>query len=383
MNTRVASFAMWAAAFAVAMPFVAPTPARAVDGKTIVIGATGPQTGPDSPAYVLDQGTEAYFNYINDRGGIRGYKIKYVILNDSYVPAQTVAAVKRLAELEHVDAIVQTTGSPGSVAAAPLANEYKIPLIAASASSKLVEPVTPFVFAAPPSYASEGAFFAKYAVNTLKSKKIAIFYQNDALGLAGSGGAREALKALGITPVLEVPFVVSDTNYAPYAQKLQASGATTVLMWGVQSPSAQILKAADSIGFKPQWFITNPAGDPVTLNLAGAAAEGVYFGAWLPLATSNDAKVVTYRDALKKYFPNITPGSLSQWGWIDGQIIVAAIDRVLRAKQIPDAGHIAAELAKLDTNETLIPINFNDTKHSGASAFTLVRVENKAFVTVK
>ena len=79
--TSIASFAFSAMAIA---------PARADDGITpteVVIGGTDPFSGPASAYGAVGKGSQAYFQYINDHGGVNGRKITYKDLDDGLQPA--------------------------------------------------------------------------------------------------------------------------------------------------------------------------------------------------------------------------------------------------------------------------------------------------------
>ena len=75
--------------------------AQAVRGVTdteIIVGQTGPQTGPAALWGAVARGSGLYFKGINDEGGIHGRKIKYILRDDSYQPAKTKAIGKEFVE---------------------------------------------------------------------------------------------------------------------------------------------------------------------------------------------------------------------------------------------------------------------------------------------
>src|SRR3954452_17651184 len=76
-----------------------------VTKKQVVIGGTFPYTGPASLYKTIPAAEQAYYAYVNAKGGIRHRKIADKTLDDSYNPAETVPAVKQLVEKDHVFAI--------------------------------------------------------------------------------------------------------------------------------------------------------------------------------------------------------------------------------------------------------------------------------------
>jgi len=95
------TLALGAAALAIAIA------ARAEPGiskDTIKLGSYLPlQSGLAAGATQMKEGTEAYFRWVNDQGGVNGRKIEWIVENDSYNPQQTVAVVKKLVEGELVE----------------------------------------------------------------------------------------------------------------------------------------------------------------------------------------------------------------------------------------------------------------------------------------
>src|SRR5215472_18587796 len=82
--TLVALLALVLAAGATAAP--APTPG--VTSKQILIGSTGPLTGEAATASNVLRGADAYFKYVNARGGVFGRQIKFMYLDDAYDPVK-------------------------------------------------------------------------------------------------------------------------------------------------------------------------------------------------------------------------------------------------------------------------------------------------------
>ncbi|MDB5568704.1 MAG: branched-chain amino acid transporter substrate-binding protein, partial [Tardiphaga sp.] len=71
-------------------------PARAAD--IIKIGNTAPYSGPASAYGTIARAEAAYFQMLNDNGGINGRKVEFMTLDDGYAPAKTVEQTRRLVE---------------------------------------------------------------------------------------------------------------------------------------------------------------------------------------------------------------------------------------------------------------------------------------------
>src|SRR4051794_23657094 len=74
--------------------------------KTVTIGGFPPVTGPVPFYAILTHAADSYFRHVNEKGGIAGWKIKYVTYDDGYEPARSVGVAKRLVEDDKVFALV-------------------------------------------------------------------------------------------------------------------------------------------------------------------------------------------------------------------------------------------------------------------------------------
>src|SRR5688500_15448622 len=87
-----------------------------VTSPSIHLGATSPLSGSASAYASVARGADAYFKYVNGRGGVNGRKITYTIVDDGYNPSQTVQATRRLVEQDGVFAIFNALGTEHNLA---------------------------------------------------------------------------------------------------------------------------------------------------------------------------------------------------------------------------------------------------------------------------
>ena len=126
----VAVSAVIAIAAALSVPAGAANPAAdpGVSKTEIVIGTTTPLTGPASPGYKdVAPGAQAYFDYVNSRGGINGRKIKFVVKDDQYNPALTKKVTSQLILSDKMFALFGGLGTPSHSAVVADLNRRGIP----------------------------------------------------------------------------------------------------------------------------------------------------------------------------------------------------------------------------------------------------------------
>ena len=85
-----------------------------VTDTEIKFGNTMPYSGPASSLGTVGKIMSAYFDMINEKGGVNGRKLNMVSLDDGFAPPKTVEAVKRLVESDQVSFIYGTMGTAPS-----------------------------------------------------------------------------------------------------------------------------------------------------------------------------------------------------------------------------------------------------------------------------
>lgn len=355
-----------------------------VTGEAIRVGMIAAMTGPVSTIGVpLYRGLDAYFRWLNEQGGIHGRKIELLIEDDQYLPANTVAAARKLVEQARVFALVRTLGTPTTAAILDYVTERRVPLVGiASGSSLWLRPFREYVFGIQPTYTTEGRLMARYAVEELKAQRIAVFYQNDAFGKEGMEAFVKVLRErYRLEPVALVPYEAADRDFSAHALALRRANPDLVFVYAITVPAASLLKEAQRLGLRTKWLMTYVLADPVLLQLAGPAAEGIYAGAWLvDPATAPEAE--TYRRALARYYPGEVPGGYSLSSWAVGEVVAEALRRA--GRNLTRRGFlIALETLRGYSTGLTPPVDYSPTDHEGIKQIAIVQAQKGRWVTVK
>jgi len=311
--------------------------AQAEEGVTdteVYIGQWGPQTGPAAPWGAVARGTDAMFKMINAEGGINGRKLTHFMFDDAYNPAKTMAGVKELQEGKGMFAWVGGVGTACGLAVKDYLMEKKIPWVGPAAGSlHWISPPEKYLFAVYPLYYIEAKALAKYAVETLKFKKIAMVYQNDDYGKNGLKGLETQLKQYNLQVAVAVPVEKGDSDMRPHAEKLKASGAEAVLLWVTPTHSVQIIGTAKAAGYNPQWMSTSTCSDfPLMMAISKGLWEGVIAVTFGELPDADNPLMKKYKaDAYGKYAAKEERWGLFYYaGMLFAEPLVEAIKRAGR-----------------------------------------------------
>lgn len=357
-------------------------PAVAVPGVTdteIVIGSWGPQDGPAGAYGVIDRTIAGFFKKVNDEGGINGRKVRFIYENDSYQSAKTVAAVKKLVEEDKVFALVAGLGTANNLAVMDYLVQNNVPHVGpATGSTAMAVPLKKNIYAVQLNYMTEATLLTQYALNTLGSKKFAVFYQNDAFGKEGLDTINSVLKKAGVAEATAVSYETADTNFSAQALKLQTSGADTVILWAVPKPGGSVLAEMDKIGYKPKLLASAVLNDPSIFQLAGPGIDGVVIPAWLPAYDDlTNPKIVQWQADMKKYNPNEQIGGFALSGWVEAQILTEGLRRA--GKDLTRESFLKAMDSIKDYKDSILPtISYSADDHAGTKTGYFQKADAKA-----
>lgn len=240
---------------------------------TIKLGNTFPYSGPVSVTAPQVRQMKAYFDMINDQGGVNGRKIDFESLDDGYSPPKTVELTRRLVEQDQVLAMFGSEGTPTQVAVQPYLNNRKIPqLFVLTGSNSLINPQKdPYTVATGSSYDFEGAVWAKYILAARPNAKIGIFYQDDDFGSDHIAGFMSALGDKAQSMIVgKASYAVSDPTVTSQIISLKNAGADTFVLFAQSRAAAQAISVArDQAGPDAMIFVPYVASAMSVLGAVG------------------------------------------------------------------------------------------------------------------
>src|SRR5213080_4985172 len=231
-----------------------------VTDTEIKIGNIMPYSGPASAYGVIGKTEQAYFNKINDAGGINGRKINFISYDDGYSPPKTVEQARKLVESDEVLFIFNSLGTPPNSAIHKYMNSKKVPqLFVATGATKWNDPQNfPWTMGWQPNYQSETQIYAKWLLKNKPDAKIAVLYQNDDYGKDYVKGLKDGLGAKAASMIIvEESYEVTQPTIDSNIVKLKSLGAD--VFFNVTTPkfAAQAIKKMNEIGWKPVHFLNN------------------------------------------------------------------------------------------------------------------------------
>jgi len=283
-----------------------------VTATELKIGNTNAYSGPASAYGVIAKTEAAFFQMVNDQGGVAGHKINFISYDDGYSPPKTVEQVRRLVEEDKVALLFNTLGTPTNSAIQRYVNQKKVPhlLISTGADKWGDYQHFPWTMGYQPSYRTEAQIYTKYMLSQNPHAKLAILYQNDDFGKDYPAGVKDILGDKYSTVVTkDASFEVTDPTVDSQLATLQASGADYLLVAATPKFAAQAIRKVHDLGWHPTFFLTNvsisvgsvmnPAGPE---NGVGIITTGYMKDPTDP-AFKDDAGMNEWRAFMAKYMP--------------------------------------------------------------------------------
>jgi ABC-type branched-subunit amino acid transport system substrate-binding protein len=338
--TRVLLAVAAAALLAVPAAGAGRTATPGVTATQIVLGGTGPLTGSESQYQPVMSGAKAYFDYVNDHGGVLGRKIVYKIEDDQYDPVQTVQATQKLVEQEGVFAIVNSTGTEHALAVREYMNERKVPQLFVGTGATTIaaqHDQFPWTLGLLPSFAGEGAIYGRLIAKNQPNAKVAVLYENDEYGSELLAGLKRGLGKKAGQIVAAESYALLDPTVDSQVQKLKASGADTFVIFALPKQAIQAFVVAAKLGWNPAEYVTSVSIDPavmqiVHLNAGAQAGVGATSTAFLHDPTNptqqRSAGVKLYKQIMRKYLPKEDPKAVAHiYGMMAAYATVDALKR--------------------------------------------------------
>jgi len=322
----------------------------------------------------VKKGSEVYFNKVNASGGVDRRKILLLSEDDGYEPTRAATAARKLIEQDKVFALFGFVGTPTSQAAESISSKAGVPFFGPYTGAEFLRsPVKKWVFNVRASYVSEVELQVEHLVKDLGIKRIGIFIQADAYGLAGKDAVLKALKKRNMELAGEGRYQRNTAEVGGGIAMLKSENPEAVIMVGAYNACAAFVKKAKESGLQPTFLSLSFVGTEDFIKDAGENGEGVYITQVVP--SPDDVSVPLVRqyqaDMRSAGMRHFDYASLE--GYIDAVVFVAALKAA--GPNLTRESLISA-LNRMKTNIDGLDISFGETDHQGLKQVHLTKVQN-------
>jgi len=332
--------------------------ALAADG--IKVGVLLPLTGAQAKFGEIEKRSyEMAAEEINAKGGVNGKKIELLFEDDTGKPDVGRSGVEKLISREKVSVITGGYSSSVTAAAAPVAQQFKVPFVVCTGSADdITEKGYDYVFRINPAASEYPASVETFLKEVAKDvKTVALLYENSSFGQSSSKSFEEDAKRLGLKILVKEGYQAGAIDFKPILTKVKAANPDMIYMVSYVMDASLLMRQSKELRINPKMFVGGGAGFtlPEFAKSAGDASDGV-FSATLWIETLPFPGAKEYFDKYKKKYGDETEYHGAE-AYAAMQVVADALKRA-KASSVPDPKAVRDALAATDMKTVFGPVKF-------------------------
>lgn len=315
---------------------------RKIDPNVIYIGHYDSMTGSEATfGQGSFNGVKLAIAEINKAGGIHGKTVQAISMDDQSKNEEARSVITRLLSRREIIAVIGGVASSRTLAAAPVAQEQQIPFVSPSSTNPRVTQVGDYIFRVCFIDPFQGLVMAKFAIEHLKAKKLAILrdVKSDySVGLADF--FKKGVNERGGEIVSDLTYQAGDIDFKAQLTQIRSQKPDAIFIPGYYTEVGLIARQAKQLGIEVP-LLGGDGWDSAKLTEIGQdAINGSYFSNHYSQDTT-DPIARTFINKYVEAYKEI-PDGLGALGYDAAQILFEAMARTsdLTPEQIRD------ELAK-------------------------------------
>jgi branched-chain amino acid transport system substrate-binding protein len=303
------------------------TNTTAATGDTIKVGVYGDTTGGTSSFGVSTKnGIQLAFEEINAAGGVNGKKLEMIFEDDQGTPEKAKTVISKLISQDKVVAVLGEVASSNSLAAAPVAQEAKIPMITPSSTNPKVTEVGDYISRVCFIDPFQGSVMAKFAANTLKAKTAAVLGDNSSDYSKGlTQFFEQEFTKLGGKVITKQTYAQRDQDFKAQLTQMRDQNPDVIYIPGYYGEVGIIARQARELGMNQPLLGGDGWDSPELWKLGGAALKPAYISNHYS-ADNPAPEIQNFVKAYQAKF-NVAPDSLAALAYDSAKVLADAIKR--------------------------------------------------------
>jgi branched-chain amino acid transport system substrate-binding protein len=327
----------------------------------------------------LSKGMQAYYDYINDQGGIYGRKIKLIVGDSQYTGPVAIEAARKLTEQDKVFAFQGGLGTEAMNSTYKYLEGKGVPdMFMLTGETMFTDPVSRNRFSWLVDYLTEGRILGRYIADTYPDKRVGILAQNDDFGKQGEEGVKLGLKDRNSSSETVTEYYDGTQNdVTAQTQRLKTDNVEIIAVYGMPMQAASLIKTArETLSWDVPIVITGVDAVEIEGALAGYNnIEGTVSVVYGHQAYEKDVPgIAEHIRIMAKYAAGTKPDNLTLTGYAIAQSMTYLLEQNgpdLTRESFLDT---AESVCKWESPIGLVPASLSPTDHR----FTQVEVYVKA-----
>lgn len=343
-------------------------PARAQFGVTsdkVLLGQAAVFSGPAAQLGIqMRNGVKTYLDHVNAQGGVHGRRIELITEDDFYESARAPAASRKLIEEHKVFALIGYVGTPTGVVHLPVVTQAKVPLVGMFTGAEVLRaPFNRYVFHVRASYYDETEKIVEQIVST-GGRNIAVFYQDDAYGMAGLTGTEIAMKKRNLQISARATVERNTIKVENAVSTIQAVKPDAVVMISAYTSIAEFVRQMKRTGSAATFYNVSFVGSKALADALGKDGAGVAISQVVPFPWGAAVPVVKEYQLLAKKAGYTDYNFSAMEGFLSAKVMVEGLRRT--GKNLTREGFIATMEKMQDVDLGGFFVGYSPTNRAGS-----------------
>jgi branched-chain amino acid transport system substrate-binding protein len=322
-------------------------------GEDIVLGGSIPMTGVFAFAGVgINAGIQDYLKIVNDAGGLKGRKIKYVPEDTGYKVDVSVAAFKKITSQNKVNLYYGDSTAFSKTINPELERNGNILMAGASFATELNDPKKyPNQFLVGPDYTEMFGILLRHIAKEKPGAKVAFVYSDSEFGRDPVDESEALAKKLGLNVVIKLMTPPGSVDVSTEVIKLRRAAPDYTIFHGyILAPIPEFINQGKQQGMTSKWMGTFWTMDSSTVMKMGEAGDG--FMGVMPYRYYYDTSAkAPMLDKIRQMRPEYQSTAYIQ-GFLAAMLFVEAAKRTLDAKKELTGKNLKAALNSIKDFDT-------------------------------
>lgn len=245
------------------------------------------QTGQD-----LRDGALLAIAHTNEAWKDKEKRIEVTVADDGARPNQAKDVASQLIGGERVDLLFGLPDSDCALAVMPMLQQAKIPMLTVATHADLTQPPKKWIFRGNISDDDQAKILVDLLWDGLLEKKVALLYEDSAYGRSGASAQLRRIQQYNANPVAEVSYARGERDFSSALEKIKASGAKGLLIYGVTSDALSVLKGVRELGLDVKIMASSGWDTRELSHLPSRLTDGVIVAGYLAFAREGREEVI-------------------------------------------------------------------------------------------
>src|SRR3989475_5846204 len=371
-------------AFALAGTAVAQKETRGVTKTEIVMGMHTDLSGPAATYGVSSSNAvKMRFDEANEKGGIRGRKIKLIVEDTQYQVPRAVQAGAKLINRDHIFAMVAGLGTPMNNALFKDQLDAGVPnLFPLSAARSMFEPFHKLKFYGAATYVDQVRAGISYFVTKKGKKAVCAMYQDTDFGKEELDGVQAQAEKMKLKLVETATHKPTDQDFTAQITKLKAAGCDLVVLGTIVRDSIVPYATARKIGWTDVDFLGSTASYDLFVAAAqGGVTDGLYAMGLtdMPYRETLSPVAQAWFDRYKERY-KVDPNIGAVYGWVAADLTVVGLEKTGPELTLDNFVRAMESVRGYRDIFNGPEVNFAPDKHQGANSSFLATVKGGRWV---